>query len=425
VERALEGPGPFTPATTDVEELAARRFTARDDTTRFRLVAAGKAAPRMAAAALRVLGRRIATALVVAPEGRPMPRDDVFGERVQWVEGGHPTPTRGSEEAGRRALAVARETAADGLLVLLSGGASALMAVPADGITLDDKRRVTECLLRGGADIRALNTVRKHLSAIKGGQLAAASRSVCRTFAISDVVGDDVSAIASGPTVADPTTFAEALDVLRRFGGAEPPPAAVVDRLTRGARGECPETPKPGDPRLAGSECRVIGGRRDAMRGAAAEANARGFEVITIDSPVVGDVRDAAAAYAREAGERMVRPAAPLCLVSSGETTVRVTGGGRGGRNQELALTLAGFVESLGPAAVLASVGTDGVDGPTDAAGAVVDATTLERARAAGLSPAASLSDNDSYALFEALGDLVRTGPTGTNVGDLQVFLLA
>jgi hydroxypyruvate reductase len=393
---------------------------------RYSVIAAGKAAPQMTKAALRLLGDRVGAVLVVAPEAQRSALDPADAGRVQFVPGGHPTPTRGSEDGGRRALEIAGATRPPiELLVLLSGGASALMAVPSHRLTLDDKRRVTDLLLRGGADIHALNAVRKHLSAIKGGRLAAATASVCRTFAVSDVVGDDLSVIGSGPTVGDATTFDDALDVMRRFGGIEQHPAAVLDHLTRGARGDFAETPKPGDPRLARSRPRVVGGRRDAMRGAAEEASTRGFEVVTVEAPIVGDVRDAAALYAREVGARASSAARPVCVVSSGETTVRVAGSGRGGRNQELALLLAGFVESMGPLAAFASVGTDGVDGPTDAAGAIADGATVARANAAGLSAEAFLSDNDSYAFFAALGDLVLTGPTGTNVGDLQVFLLA
>jgi hydroxypyruvate reductase len=312
------------------------------------------------------------------------------------------------------------------LLVLLSGGASALMAVPADGLTLDDKRRTTEQLLRSGADIHALNAVRKHLSAIKGGWLAARTPGSSRTFAVSDVVGDDLSVIASGPTVPDASTFAEALDVLRRFGSVDAYPAAVVTRLEKGERGEVPETPKPGDARLSRADAAVIGGRRDAMDGAAREAEARGYHVVRIDDPVIGEARITAPSHLRAVVARVAGVGRPVCVVSSGETTVRVTGHGKGGRNQEFALAAAAPLASLGVPAVVASVGTDGVDGPTDAAGALVDSSTTARAQTAGLgAPDRYLADNNAYAFFEPLGDLIHTGPTDTNVGDLQVIVLA
>ena len=375
----------------------------------------------MAAAAAGVLGSQIAAGLVIAPADTSVPAP------FELIVGGHPTPTAGSERAGRRALELAASCAADAhLLVLISGGASAMMAVPADGVTLEDKRQTTDRLLRAGADIHALNTVRKHLSAIKGGRLAAATPAPCTTLAISDVVGDDLSVIASGPTVPDETSFADALDVLARFGGVEAFPAAVIARLEAGARGATAETPKPGDARLERSSASVIGGRREAMAGAAAAAEARGYHVIRFDDPVIGDARSSAVSHLRVAMALAASAPRPACIVSSGETTVHVTGRGRGGRNQEFALALVGALASVGTPAVFASAGTDGVDGPTDAAGAVADSTTVARARAAGLAHASDyLDDNNAYAYFAALGDLIHTGPTGTNVGDLQVMLIA
>jgi hydroxypyruvate reductase len=371
----------------------------------------------MTRAAVRRLGNRLQAGLVVSPTR-------VTVDNLENVVGGHPVPTSASEEAGRRAIGIARSTAPDELfLVLISGGASALMSLPASGVTLDDKRQTTDRLLRAGADIHALNTVRKHLSAIKGGWLAAACAGSTTTMAISDVVGDDPSVIASGPTVADRSTFADALDVLRQYGGEHSYPRNVVAALGAGLRGERPETPKPGDLRLSRAQTTVIGTRHDAMQGAAAAAGARGYTTRVIDPPVVGEARGAGHEHVRRIVQDVAALPRPLCVVSSGETTVRVRGTGKGGRNQELSLTVAETIASLGTAA-FASVGTDGVDGPTDAAGAIVDATTLARASNAGLSLSAFLDNNDAYAFFGALGDLVRTGPTGTNVGDLQILLL-
>ena len=376
----------------------------------------------MATAAARLLGDRIRAGLVIGVAPEPVPAG------FEWIIGGHPLPTGESEAAGRRALALASSLGADEtLLVLISGGASALMAVPADGLTLDDKRATTSQLLRAGADIHALNTVRKHLSALKGGWLAARAGGACDTLVISDVVGDDPSVIASGPTVADGSRFHDALDVVARFGGEAVYPPAVVARLRRGAAGDAAvvETPKPDDPRLLRGSTTVIGSRRDAMAGAVAEAALLGYEILRLDDPVVGDARTTAVSHLRAALARAADAGRPVCIVSSGETTVHVTGRGKGGRNQEFALAAARLLAAQAAPAFVASVGTDGIDGPTDAAGAIADSTTIARATAAGLSPEPFLLDNNAYAFFDALGDLIHTGPTGTNVGDLQIILLA
>jgi hydroxypyruvate reductase len=375
----------------------------------------------MARAARGLFGDRIRAGLIVGVEAPA--EGEAAGFEV--VVGGHPMPSASSELGGRRALELATSLRADEtLVVLLSGGASALMAVPADGLALEDKQAATRQLLRAGADIHALNTVRKHLSAVKGGWLAARAPGPCVAFAISDVVGDDLSVIASGPTVPDASTFRDALEVIQRFGGDAAFPRAVVEHLRSGSQGRVPETPKPDDPRLARARTTVIGGRRDAMQGAVQEAEARGYQVLRIDDAVVGEARVTGPSHLRAVVARAAGTGRPACVVSSGETTVRVTGDGMGGRNQEFSLACVDALAAINGTAVLASVGTDGVDGPTDAAGAVVDSTTAARARAARLQPQAFLERNDSYRFFEALGDLIRTGPTGTNVGDLQVILL-
>jgi glycerate 2-kinase len=340
-------------------------------------------------------------------------------------DAGHPVPDDRSVEAARNALEMARATAAHELIVvLLSGGASALMALPAQGLTLGDKQQSVRVLLASGADIRELNTVRKHLSDIKGGRLAAACAGSMLTLAISDVVGDDISVIGSGPTVADDSTWAMALDVIDRRGGRNAYPSNVVDRLVRGADGSIADSPKPGDPRLSRSRAMVIGGRGDALSGARRAAAARGFTVHVVEQAVVGEARAAARTHADYVHRLLETLPRPACVVSAGETTVNVVGKGSGGRNQEFALAMAEALPALGPNVVVASVGTDGIDGPTDAAGAIVDSTTIQRAIAAGLAADRYLQNNDSHAFFLALGDLVRLGPTDTNVGDLQVVLV-
>ena len=392
--------------------------SAKAEGLRYRCIAAGKAAVAMAKGASSVLKDRLRGGVIVAPTA------ESFGA-FEAIAGGHPIPTEGSERGGRRALEIAGSLESDEeLLVLLSGGASALMAVPADGLTLDDTRAATAQLLRAGADIYALNTVRKHLSAIKGGWLAERAAGRVRTLVISDVVGDDVSVIASGPTVPDASTFADARALVDRYGGAAVFPAAVVAHLDRGVRGEIPETPKPRYPALVRSTIRVIGNRRHAMLGAGGRAGSLGYHVHLIEDAVIGEARTVAVSHLRAALALASTLPRPACIVSSGETTVRVTGRGKGGRNQEFALALAPLVAEIGTPTIALSAGTDGVDGPTDAAGAIVDSTTLDRARAAGLDPSAYLSDNNAYAFFDALGGLIHTGPTGTNVGDLQVLLL-
>jgi glycerate-2-kinase len=385
------------------------------------VVAAGKAAAAMLTA--------FAAASPVTPRsmlgvGPAMPAALPAG--AAWQPSAHPVPDERSVSAARRVLDVAQAAApADLLVVLLSGGASAMMAMPAGDLSLADKRRTSELLLQAGATIGELNTVRKHLSAIKGGRLAASARGSVLTLAISDVVGDDLSTIASGPTVADATTFAQALDVLDRCGGRHRFPPPVVRWLTRGAGDPINETPKPHHPRLERSTARVIGGRLTAVEGARHAAESLGYRIYPIEAPVVGEARLAGRALVEAASwASMLRDAQPLCVVASGETTVHVTGHGTGGRNQECALAMGLVLETLGPSVVATSIGTDGVDGPTDAAGAIVDSTTLARAAEAELLPEVYLNDNDSYTFFKQLGDLVRTGPTGTNVGDLQLILI-
>lgn len=385
-----------------------------------RLLSAGKAAVAMARAFVAATPRPILEGLVIAPAHAGV--DVELPAPLTLHAAAHPLPDERSERAGRSALALAsRVSSGERLVVLLSGGASALMAVPAAGLTLADKQQVTARLLSRGADITALNTVRKHLSAIKGGRLAAACAGETTAWALSDVVGDDPGVIASGPTVPDATTTADARAVLGRFGPADDFPAAVRTHLDR--RDPAAETPKPGDPIFDRVRTTVIGSARLSLDGAAEAARARGYRVIIRETAVVGEARAAARAHAEWliGLPDLPNPSHPLCVLSSGETTVTVRGSGRGGRNQEFALALAPWL-SRGPL-VAASVGTDGIDGPTDAAGACVDGTTISRASARGLDWRTALDANDSWSFFAALGDLIRTGPTDTNVGDIQVVL--
>lgn len=390
---------------------------------RVSLVAAGKAAWPMTRA---FLDHRpaIAAGLVSGPRQVTAAARPVLPPNIEVYAGAHPWPVAASELAGRRALEIAAASRTGGALVLLiSGGASSMLAVPAAGLTLADKREATRALMEAGTPVGQLNCVRKHLSAIKGGRLAAlAGRTV--TLAISDVhapVEDDPAVIGSGPTAADPSTFGDALDVVRRAGVRVP--ASVFEHLSCGAAGNIAETPKPGDPSLEGSVYTVIGGRRQAMAGARARALEMGYVVHVIEKPTSGEARDAARTFLEAAARATAGAAGRMCAIASGETTVHVRGKGRGGRNQEFALAAVPMLSWARPA-VLASVGTDGIDGPTDAAGALADSSSARRATAAGLDWQDALLRNASHEFFAPLGDLLTWGPTGTNVGDLQVLLI-
>lgn len=328
----------------------------------------------------------------------------------------HPLPDEASVEAGHAALALAADARARDaeLVVLLSGGASAMLAAPAAGVTLELKRAVTGRLLEAGTPIHDLNAVRRHLSRIKGGRLALDTR--CTTFALSDVVDDEPAAIGSGPTVGDPSTAAEARRVLERAGIARDMPAAIAALDAAG------ETPKPGEAGLAGSRFVLIGGRRTAMDGVAGAALARERATIVFDEAITGDAATAGRAFAARA-LAAARRIGGAVVIASGETTVRVRGAGIGGRNQEFALGAA--LEIAGAAGVtLAAFGTDGIDGNSHAAGAIVDGGTVARAAGAGLDARDALARNDTTPFFAALDALVVTGPTGTNVGDLFVAMI-
>ena len=348
---------------------------------------------------------------------------------VAVFDAGHPSPNAGSAAAAERALDLARQSRErGGLLVLLSGGASAMLAAPVAGVTLAEKIETATRLMHAGAAIHELNCVRKHLSRIKGGKLAAAAgRSI--TLALSDVhapVADDPSVIGSGPTVADDTTFADAASILARY--RVDVPASVRRHVDRGVHGDEEETIKRGDPRLAASSFVVVGNRQTAVEGAARAAESAGYVVVVLPDATTGEARVAARLFVEAAMRAASESTRPLCVIGSGETTVTVRGAGRGGRNQEFALAGAAAVSRVGAAVrpmVLASAGTDGIDGPTDAAGAIFDNDALARADAAGLDWRAALEANDTYAFGAAVDALIRWGPTGTNVGDLHVLLVA
>lgn len=355
--------------------------------------------------------------LVVTRYGHGVPCD-----RIEIVEAAHPVPDAAGRAAAGRILAMVRGLTADDLVVaLISGGGSALLAAPADGLTLEDKQAINRSLLRSGADIGEMNTVRKHLSAVKGGRLAAAAAPArIATLLISDVPGDEPGVIASGPTVPDPTTFADARAILARYGIVGPP--AVIAHLERAAD----ETPKPGDPLFAGHEVHMIATPQRSLEAAAAVARAAGVTPLILSDCIEGEAREVArvlCGIARQAAAYGQPVPAPAAIISGGETTVTVRGKGRGGRNVEFLLGLAVALRGL-PGVWAVAGDTDGVDGAEEVAGAFVTPDTLARARALGIDSAASLADNDGHGYFEALGDRLVTGPTLTNVNDFRALLI-
>jgi hydroxypyruvate reductase len=382
-----------------------------DDGGRLIVIGAGKASAAMARAVDEHWSGPV-DGLVVTRYGHGVPCS-----RIEIVEAAHPVPDAAGEAAAQRILQkVQGLSAGDRVLALISGGGSALLAAPAEGVTLDGKQALTAALLKSGATIGEINCVRKHLSAIKGGRLAAAAwPASVLTLAISDVPGDDPAVIASGPTVADPTSCAEALAVLDRYG-------IVIDeklrcRLTAGEL----ETPKPGDRHLAASEFRLIASPRQMLETAAAEARRLGITPRILGDAIEGEARVVAAGMARQALAH--HGARPCVLLSGGETTVTVCGNGRGGRNTEFLLALARALDGA-PGIHALAADTDGIDGSEDNAGAFIEPATLQRAQAHGLDPAAHLANNDAWSYFAGLGDLLVTGPTRTNVNDFRAILL-
>lgn len=392
---------------------------------RILVVGAGKATARMAQAVESLLGARIDAGLVVVKYGHAAPLD-----RIEQVEAAHPVPDQAGAMATQRVLQLLQDADEKTLVIcLLSGGASALLVAPMAGVTLQDKQAVTSQLLRAGASIDELNAVRKHLSAVKGGRLAqAAAPAQVLTLLVSDVIGDRLDVIASGPTAADESTYAEAWDVIGRHGLREQVPLRVMACLKRGMDGEAPETAKQAPTNVRNV---IVASNRQALAAAEEEARRLGFATALLSDRMQGEAREVASFLAQTARAELVRmqPGEQRCLLSGGETVVTVRGAGKGGRNQELALAFALEMEGAAGAALL-SAGTDGTDGPTDAAGAVVDGDTAGRARQLGMRPEDYLANNDSYDFFQRLDMAaptqchVLTGPTGTNVMDLQIMLL-
>lgn len=406
----------------DGDELAigGQRYNLRDY-KRVVVVGAGKAAAVMARAIEPILGRHLDDGLVVVKYGHGVPT-----KRIAVAEAGHPLPDRAGLAAARRVTALAAGlTGRDLLFLLLSGGASSLMPAPVSGVTLSDKRRVTDQLLRCGADIVEVNCVRKHLSTLKGGRLAALCRATVVTLILSDVIGDDLSAIGSGPTAPDPTTYRDAVACLRRHRLWSSVPTGVREHLSSGVKGRVADTPKPGADLFRRVHHEIIGNNAMALSALTAAAQMAGWRTLLLP-PFTKDAREAGAemgALARRILMRQRPVAPPYCVVAGGEPTVTVTGSGRGGRTQEFAAAAAHAVAGL-PGVYIAAVATDGSDGPTDAAGALVNGETWPRAVRMGINLDAALTRNDTYRALKRLNSHIMTGPTGTNVNDLYLLFV-
>jgi glycerate 2-kinase len=388
------------------------------------VVGAGKASGAMAEAIESKLGEKIETGLVSVPSGTAK---TFHTTKIRLQEARHPIPDEGGLE-GALGITKLLQGVDDRTLVifLLSGGGSALLPLPQEGISLDQKKATTDILLRCGATIEEVNTVRKHISAIKGGQLAAhAYPATVLCLILSDIVGDPIASIASGPTVPDPTTFKGSVEILQRYGVWEEVSVPVKACLERGLEGAIPETPKPGDIRFQKVHNIVLGNNRVAINAAKKKATSMGLKTLILSSFVEGEARHVGTVFAGLAREMQfegTQLSKYNTIIAGGETTVTVTGKGHGGRNQELALNASVRLRGMDSIA-LASVGTDGIDGLSDHAGAIVDGYTVKRSNQKKLNPLAYLANNDSGRFFSTLGDGILTGPTGTNVNDIMILV--
>jgi len=387
------------------------------------IIGAGKASAAMGAAMENILDDRITGGCIIVKYGHGAKL-----ARISLVEAGHPIPDQQGQAGARQIRELCTQAGENDLvLCLISGGGSALMPEPSLGLSLADKQHTSQILLACGASIHEINTLRKHLSQIKGGRLAL-SAYPARTIALilSDVVGDDLDIIASGPTVPDSSTFQDCLEIIKKYQLKDKLPSVVYDHLTAGAADQIPETPKADHPAFGLADHFIIGNNLQALIAAQNQATALGYKVVMLSSQLTGETQDAAefhAAIFKEIVQSGHPAKPPVCLLSGGETTVTLKGTGKGGRNQEFILATIPMLKDLAPLVCL-SMGTDGTDGPTDAAGAIMDSTTLKRATAMGLDPAIFLANNDSYHFFQALDDLIITGPTRTNVMDIRIGLV-
>jgi hydroxypyruvate reductase len=396
------------------------------DLKRFRrilITGFGKAAGPMAHAAEEILRNYLTEGLVITQYGH-----GVDLQKIRICEAGHPIPDANSLKGAQEVVHILKSTKEDDLvIVLISGGGSALCTLPSEGIKLADIQAITELLLKCGADIYEINTIRKHISQVKGGQLAAfAYPASLLALIISDVIDDRLDTIASGPTVPDATTFREAHDILDKYDISEKSPAAIRNRIRLGMEGKIGETPKHDDIRFRKTKSIIIAHNLNALRAIATRAKDMGYRPLMISSRISGETRIAAQVFTaiiRDVAASTHTTQQPVCVIAGGEMTVSVTGKGKGGRNQDFCLALAPLINGLDRVVAL-SAGTDGTDGPTDAAGVIVDSTTLSRTENLGLNIEQALANNDSHEFFKKSGDLLMTGPTRTNVMDIQIVLI-
>lgn len=396
------------------------------------LIGFGKASYQMAKAVEESIETDLITeGIVITKYGHASTHNSRFTihdtRKIKTFEAGHPIPDKNGLEATEEVINILKDADRDSLvLCLISGGGSALLVSPHNKITLEEKQKTTEMLLNAGADIAELNTVRKHISQVKGGRLAEiAHPAKVITLILSDVIGNKLDVIASGPTAPDTTTFLDALNVIKKFNLTEKAPKNVIDTLNKGKRGLIPETPKEDNPVFRNVKNIIIGNNQKALNAAKDRAQALGLQTEIISSDITGEARDIGKWLASKALEitRSSRSNRSTCLISGGETTVTVKGKGKGGRNTELALSFTKEIEEVDGITLL-SAGTDGTDGSTDAAGAIVDGRTTAKAKSLGLNPEAYLDNNDSYNFFKQTESLLITGPTGTNVMDVQIVLV-
>jgi hydroxypyruvate reductase len=388
------------------------------------VIGAGKASAAMAAAIEDILGERLTGGLINVKYGYTVPL-----KKIRLIEAGHPVPDQNGLRGASEILDMAVAAGADDLVIcLVSGGGSALLPLPVEGITLADKQQTIQVLLSCGAAIQEINTIRKHLSAVKGGRLArAVYPATLVSLIISDVVGNDPTYIASGPTVPDTGTFADCLGIVDRYGIADRLPARVLKHLEAGTSDPVLETPSGDDAAFERTQNLICAGINDAIIAAAEKSRQAGYRTLLLSSTITGETREIAGMHAAIARESLssghpVKP--PACILSGGETTVTIRGRGLGGRNQEFCLAVVKDIAGLNDIVIL-SGGTDGTDGPTDAAGAVVDSGTLEQADRLGMNPDRYLADNNAYAFFKPINGLLMTGPTNTNVMDLRIMLIS
>jgi len=424
---ALKAVDPYESVKLHTDKI--RQFYQDNNFKKLIVVGFGKAASAMAKAIEDELPDLIDTGIVVTKYGHSISLESKVKSqksKIKILEAGHPIPDENGLNATEEIIKLLKNADENTLVVcLISGGGSALLAAPCEDISLDEKQKITQLLLKAGADINELNTVRKHISNVKGGRLAEiAYPARIISLILSDVIGDKLDVIASGPTSPDKTTYNDALQVLKKYALMDKVPRSIIEILNKGVNNIIPETPKDDNPAFEKVENIIIGSSRKTLEAAKTKAESFGLQTEVISSKITGEAREVGRWLTIKTRDALsVRRDEKICLISGGETTVTVKGNGLGGRNMELALSFAIEIDGIDGITLL-SAGTDGTDGPTDAAGAIVDGQTVARAKAIGLDPGTYLENNDSYNFFKQINELFITGPTGTNVMDIQIMVI-